>query len=379
MSDRSAPGVTPDPLGAAAHPVLYDLDALGWGDDFAAAWRPYEHEGQFPARISRVDRSGFDLLGARGAVRATPSGAVLAAAAAHSKQTPCVGDWAVVRPWADGRTTLEVLLPRRAVVVRATAGAQSQGQVLVANHDVAMVVEPLHPEPDLGRIERLLALAWQSGAQPCVVLTKADLVPDAAELRADVERVAPGVDVHAVSSTTGDGLDGVRAYLDVGRTIAMLGPSGAGKSTLTNALAGAVVMATRALRADGKGRHTTVHRELVILPGGGIVIDTPGLRVVGLFEAAEGLEQVFGDIDALSAHCKFNDCSHTAEPGCAVQAAIEAGDLDQRRLDSWRKLQREMAHMAMRSDARLRQAELGRWKQLTKEMRHPAARRKHDG
>lgn len=369
------------PNAAAAAPgaaPMYDLGALGWGDDLATAWRPYADECQQPARISRVDRSGFDLFGADGPIRATPSGGVLAAVAANSQNAPCVGDWAVVRSWSDGRITLEALLPRRAVVVRAAAGRQSQGQVLVANHDVAMVVEPLHPEPDLGRIERLLALAWQSGAQPCVVLTKADLVPDAAEVRADVERVAPGVDVHVVSSTTGDGVDDVRAYFEVGRTIAMLGPSGAGKSTLTNALAGAVIMATRALRADGKGRHTTVHRELVVLPNGGIVIDTPGLRVVGLFQAEEGLELVFGDVEALAAQCRFNDCGHSTEPGCAVLGAIESGDLDSRRLDSWRKLQREMLRMAMRSDARLRQAELGRWKQITKELRHDAeSRRKH--
>jgi ribosome biogenesis GTPase len=265
-------------------------------------------------------------------------------------------------------------------VIRATAGGQSHGQVLVANHDVAMVVEPLHPEPDLARIERLLALAWQSGAQPCVVLTKADLVPDAEHLHADVTAVAPGVDVHVVSATTSAGLSGLGAYFAVGRTVAMLGPSGAGKSTLTNALAGAVVMETRALRADGKGRHTTAHRELIVLPRGGVVVDTPGLRAVGLFAAEEGLGRVFDDIESLATECRFNDCTHVREPGCAVLAAIEAGDLDARRLESWRKLQREMLHMAMRTDVRLRQAELAKWKEITRSVRaDPGARRKRGG
>ena len=238
-----------------------------------------------------------------------------------------------------------------------------------------MVVEPLHPEPDLGRVERLLALAWQSGGRPVIVLTKADLVPDAEHVAADVAEAAPGVDVHTVSGVTGAGLDAMRQYVLPGQTVAMLGPSGAGKSTLINALAGVEVMATRALRADGKGRHTTAHRELVLLPRGGVVIDTPGLRKVGLFEAAEGLGRVFDDIEQLTLECRFNDCEHDTEPGCAVQAAIDAGELEPRRLDSWRKLQREMLRMELRQDARLRAAQLARWKQLTKDHRSLAARR----
>jgi ribosome biogenesis GTPase len=271
--------------------------------------------------------------------------------------------------------TVEQVLPRRTVVVRASVGGRSNGQVLVANHDVAMVVEPLHPEPDLGRVERLLALAWQSGARPVIVLTKADLVPDADHIAADVADPAPGVDVHAVSAVTGDGVEVLRPYVVPGQTVAMLGPSGAGKSTLTNALAGVEVMATRELRGDGKGRHTTAHRELVLLPGGGVVIDTPGLRKVGLFAAAEGLGRVFDDIEELELQCRFNDCQHDTEPGCAVLAAIESGELDARRLDSWRKLGREMLRMELRQDARLRAAQVARWKQLTKDHRSLEARR----
>lgn len=348
-------------------PVL--LASLGWDADLAAAFAAYDGDGLRPARIARVDRSGYDLLDGSGPCRATASGAVLAAGSRNSAAAPCVGDWAVVRHWPDDRTTVEAILPRRTAVTRAAVRGESQGQVLVANLDVALVVEPLFPEPQLGRVERLLTLAWQSGATPAIVLTKADLVPDAVDLLADVERVAPGVDVAVVSATTGAGLDAVARYLLPGRTVGLLGPSGGGKSTLTNTLAGATLMATRELRGDGKGRHTTVRRELVVLPGGGIVVDTPGLRSVGLFDSASGLSRVFDDLEALAAQCRFNDCGHHSEPGCAVKAAIAAGALPERRLDSWRKLQREMQHLALRQDARLRAAELSRWKQITRELR----------
>lgn len=354
------------------------LASLGWDVAHAVAWASYvptSASDHRPARIARADRSGLDLLDADGPLRATVSGAVLSAVATDSRATPCVGDWVAVRDWPDGRTTVEAVLPRRTQVVRATVGGTSQGQVLAANIDHAVVVEPLHPEPDLGRVERLLALAWQSGAAPVVVLTKADLVPDAADVALDVAATAPGVAVLVVSAETGAGLDAVRALLRPGTTLGLLGPSGAGKSTLTNALAGADVMGTRALRADGKGRHTTAHRQLVLLPAGGVVIDTPGLRQVGLFAVAEGIDRVFDDVEQCAARCRFNDCEHRTEPGCAVLAAIDSGELDERRLVSWRKLQREAHRMAMRMDARLRAAQLARWKQLTRAHRTPDARR----
>lgn len=345
------------------------LASIGWDPVLDDVWTSRDRTDHCPARISRVDRSGYDLLTDGGPRRATASATVLAAMAASSTAAPCVGDWVAVRCWPDDRLTLEQVLPRRTVVIRASAGGQSSGQVLVANHDVAMIVEPLHPEPDLGRVERLLALGWQSGARPVVVLTKADLVPDAADVAADVASAAPGVDVHVVSCLTGAGIAALEPYLGPGRTVALLGASGAGKSTLLNCLAGVEVMATRTLRGDGKGRHTTAHRELVLLPGRGVVIDTPGLRLVGLFAAAAGLGRVFDEVEQLVLECRFNDCRHDTEPGCAVQAAISSGDLDPRRLDSWRKLQREMLRMELRQDARLRATQLSRWRQLTRDRR----------
>ncbi|GEA84298.1 ribosome small subunit-dependent GTPase A [Cellulomonas gelida] len=259
------------------------------------------------------------------------------------------------------------VLPRRSALVRDTAGRTSHVQVLAANVDVVLVVEHLDPDPDLGRVERLLTLAWRSGAQPVVVLTKADLVPDPHGMAQDVAAAALAVDVHAVSAATGEGLDPVRALLGPGVTLVVVGPSGAGKSTLVNALAGREIMATGERRQDGRGRHTTTHRELVPLPSGAMLIDTPGLRAVGLVADADALDHTFADVAELAARCKFADCSHVSEPGCAVLAALDRGELDQRRFASWRKLEREAAYQERRVDARLAAPEKARWKRITQE------------
>lgn len=346
-----------------------DLASLGWDDRLAAHFTDI-YPDHVAARVSRIDRGGCEALTDHGPRRATFAGAVLAAGAADPVNAPCVGDWIAVRQWSDGRVTAEAVLPRRTAFVRAAvAPGVSHGQVLAANVDVAVVVEGLHPEPDLGRIERFLALAWESGASPLVVLTKSDLVPDAAQVRDEVATVAVGVDVVVTSTTAGGGMDALLPYVLPGRTLAFLGPSGAGKSTLTNALAGAHLMGTRELRADGKGRHTTVHRELVLLPRGGLVIDTPGLRSVGLTDVSESLELVFAEVEDLAEQCRFLDCAHDSEPGCAVQAAVATGELPERRLQSYRKLLREARWMAMRHDARLRAEERAKWKRIHKEVR----------
>jgi ribosome biogenesis GTPase len=217
-------------------------------------------------------------------------------------------------------------------------------------------------------VERLLTLAWRSGAQPVVVLTKADLVPDPEGMAAEVAAVALAVDVHTVAVPTGQGLDGVRALLAPGVTLVVVGPSGAGKSTLVNALAGRDVMETGGRRADGRGRHTTTHRELVPLARGAVLIDTPGIRGVGLVADADALDTTFADVADLAARCRFGDCRHTGEPGCAVQEALVTGELAPRRLDSWRRLQREAAYQARRADVRLAALERDRWKKITKDM-----------
>lgn len=350
--------------------MTYDLASLGWDESFASTFLPYRGPDRRPARVLRADRGVCTVLGPDGTTRASTGGAVLAAAARDPVALPCTGDWVVVRRWPDDRHTIEAVLPRRGTIVRRTADKQSVGQVLAANIDTAAVVEPMHPEPDTGRIERLLALAWQSGARPLVILSKCDAAADPQAVAGQVAQSAPGVPVLAVSADRGDGLDVLRPMVAAGRTLALLGPSGAGKSTLVNALAGTAVMATQAIRrVDGKGRHTTAYRALVPVPGGGAVLDTPGIRGVGLLDGSPGLDQAFADITELAAQCRFADCAHRGEPGCAVLLAVDDGALVARRLASWRRLQREVAYETRRRDARLAAQERARWRQVHKQQR----------
>lgn len=322
-------------------------------------------------RVVRVDRGLAGVLTESGPVRSSFGSNLLADISNDSTLAPCTGDFVVLRDWPDHRTTLEQVLPRRTAVIRATAGEQSRGQVLCANLDYAAVVVSLHPAPAIGKVERMLALAWQSGAQPVVVLTKADVVHDAALVAEDVSAAAPGVEVIRTSTVTGEGLDRLHELISGRHTIALLGSSGHGKSSLTNALVGAEVLTTRVIREDGRGRHTSVRRELVVLPTGGAVIDTPGLRGVGLIDAEGGLAQTFTDIDELAAECRFADCAHRVEPGCAIKQALADGSLPQRRFDSWQKLQREIEWMSARKDARLRAERLREWKRATRDSGRP--------
>lgn len=332
--------------------TAHALSRYGWDDDWAAAFAPYADQGLLPGRVVRVDRGQCDIVTAGGLLRADT-----AFVTPHDPmRVVCTGDWAAVEPAGDPRF-VRAYLPRRTAFVRNTSSNRSEGQILAANVEHAIIAVSLAAELDLGRIERFLALAWESGAQPLVVLTKADLVPDPVGLSylvQDVETAAPGVQVLPVSSATGDGVEVLRAIVSGGTSV-LLGQSGAGKSTLANALLGADVMEVQAIRdVDGKGRHTTTTRNLLALPGGGVLIDTPGLRGVGLWDAESGVGQVFAEIEELSGQCRFHDCAHEAEPGCAVLAAIEDGSLAERRLESYRKLIRENRRIVAKTDARLR-------------------------
>lgn len=304
-------------------------------------------------RVVRVDRGLAEVLTERGLVRAGYSGELLGEVARDPVAAATTGDWVVVRAWPDDKHTLVRVLHRTSVVVRRTAGKQSHGQVLCANADHVAVVVGLQPEPVIARIERLLSVAWQSGATPLVVLTKADLVPDAEFVSADVAEAAPGVEVVTTSTRTGAGLPRLREIVGATGTIALLGASGHGKSSLVNALAGAEVLGTRTLRADGRGRHTSVRRELVLLPGGGAVIDTPGLRGIGLPGGQVGLARTFADVEDLVARCRFDDCSHRVEPGCAVREALGSGTLPVRRYESWLELRAEVAAAERRAAGRV--------------------------
>ncbi|MEU5883007.1 ribosome small subunit-dependent GTPase A [Spirillospora sp. NPDC047279] len=336
------------------------LSSYGWDESLENDFSSHRAAGLIPGRIAAVDRGQCDVITEHGPLRAdtTP-----VASPGDPVQGPCTGDWAAVR--TGEHPAVAALLPRRTAIVRSSASLDSRGQVLAANVDTIAIAVALDTRLALGRVERLLALAWESGARPVIVLTKADQAADPAAAEAEVATAAPGVDIVSVSATTGEGVDVAAAVLT--GTVVLLGPSGAGKSTLGNALLGADLLATGAVRdQDGKGRHTTVRRELLPLPHGGVLIDTPGLRGVGLRDAAEGLQQTFAEIEELAEGCRFSDCSHQSEPGCAVLAAIEDGTLPQRRLDSYRKLVRENEWAASRNDARLRAERENKWKAITK-------------
>ncbi|GGS70031.1 ribosome small subunit-dependent GTPase A [Nonomuraea spiralis] len=358
--------------------MSFDLFLLGW-TDLRAAELPAD---TVPARVARVDRGAAEVIAADGQHHVKYGARVRRSSVGDPVALPCVGDWVALRWLPEGRYELDEVLPRTTAFVRGGVSRDSvgglsgdgQGQVLAANVDVVFVAEPsMHSTDfaDLGRIERLVALAWESGGTPVVLVTKADLFESGLEeLLADVRAAAPGVDVHAVSSLRGEGVTLAAGYLHGSRTAVVLGPSGAGKSTLVNALAGLGVMETQQVRAaDGRGRHTTVHRELIPLAGGGLIIDTPGIRRIGLYDIGEGVDLVFADIEELARRCRFADCGHVSEPGCAVLASLENGELPERRLQSWRKLQREAAWMASRTDARLRKEQQNKWKIIHKEMR----------
>lgn len=368
---------------------VVDFDLLapyGWTASVAAEYLPLLGNSLIPARVLRMDRSECDVaVPISGTRLPDQTAAVIVRARCPRPDSDvsglCTGDWVALGsdsgqlPATRGMLNNAVvrhLLPRRTAIVRAAVSGHSDSrgraadQVLAANVDVVLICTPGDGDVDLGRIERMLALAWESGAQPVVVLTKAELAPDLS--LDEVRGVAPGATVLAVSAATGLGMEALIAVLE--GTVALLGPSGAGKSTLANALLGAEVFATNAVReGDKRGRHTTVHRELRPLPTGGTLIDTPGLRSIGLWEAAEGLGRTFSDIESLATSCRFADCSHNQEPGCAVLAAIEAGALPRRRLDSYRKLTRENDWMAARSDSRLRAERQRAWKQINKDQR----------
>ncbi len=324
------------------------LHDLGWDDGFAAAFESFEGDGLVPARVAAQHRGGYDVLTEVGERRVRLTGR-LRHEAASAAELPAVGDWVALRD-----ETIHAVLPRRSAFSRKAAWAPTEEQVLAANLDAIFILSALDGDLSLRRLERYLTLAWESGATPVLVLTKADLCEDVGAALLEVEQVGLGVAVHAVSNVTGVGLEELAQYLGPARTVALLGSSGVGKSTLANRLAGEELQVTHEIAEDGRGRHTTSSRQLIRLPGGALLVDTPGLREVQLWDADEGIQEAFTDVDELAAQCRFNDCSHTREPGCAVQAAIAEERLSLERLESYRQLQRELERLALKQDARLR-------------------------
>jgi len=353
------------------------LEALGWDADWADAFAPFAAEGLRPARVVAVHRDTSIVRDGTGDFTASVSGAFRFAALAHS-DFPTVGDWVAL----DADAVVSAILPRRSVFKRVAADGSRRGsrlddeQVMASNVDIALLVAGLDNDFNLRRIERYLAIAASSAIMPVVVLNKADLADDVDGRLVAVEAIAPGVATVAVSAWTGQGLDDLRAHLRRGATAAILGSSGVGKSTLVNALLGEERQATAAVRgSDSRGRHTTTHRELFELPGGALLVDTPGIRALEVLGAEEGVDATFDDVADIAATCRFSDCSHETEPGCAIRAALAAGTLTEARLASHRKLERELARAAREGDPRARAKHRRTWKIIHKSVQEQMQRK----
>ncbi|HEX4747358.1 MAG TPA: ribosome small subunit-dependent GTPase A [Gaiellaceae bacterium] len=340
------------------------LARLGWTDELEAAFTTYAERGFLPARVVAEHRGGYyvrselgdRLAHARGRLRDDELWGGM----------PAVGDWVAVCDAPGDRFAIEALLPRRTKVSRKTPWLKAEEHILVANVETVLLVSGLDADFNPRRLERYLVAAWDSGADPVIVLTKLDLCDDLGKL-AEAEAVAVGVPVLAVSNVTGEGIDEVRALLAPARSFVLLGSSGAGKSTLANRLAGREVMATGGLRNDGRGRHTTRHRQLLVLPDGAILIDTPGLRELQIWEG--DVDSAFADVAELASQCRFNDCAHSTEPDCAVREALSSGELDEDRWSSYLKLQRELRAIEARSSHRLQRELKSRWRARARETR----------
>ncbi len=359
------------------------IHAYGWSDALQQNFHTYSERDLIPGRVIVQQRGLYRLATEVGELSAEVSGRF--AHDAGEVGYPVTGDWVACAARADeGAATIHHLLPRSSLFVRKAAGpGQPSGQAVAANVDVALLVASLNADLSPRRLERYLAVAWESGAIPVVVLTKADACPDVPAARESIEAVAIGVAIHAVSALTGEGLVELSALLEPGKTAVLLGSSGVGKSTLVNALAGRELMLTQGIRADdARGRHTTTHRELVLLPSGALLLDTPGMRELGLWDAEAGLGATFGDleqeIEILAKGCRYRDCQHRREPDCAVRDALEAGQLDQDRWQSWQKLQRELAHLERRDDPVAREAHRKQWISISKRNRAENRRRERD-
>jgi ribosome biogenesis GTPase / thiamine phosphate phosphatase len=355
-----------------------ELEALGWEPEFEEHFREHGEQGLVPGRVAAEHRGAYAVRTASGEAWAELAGKLRHEAMGRG-ELPAVGDWVALQPGAGRKATIKAVLPRRTKISRKVTLGETEEQVLAANVDTILLVSSLNHDLNVRRIERYLATAWESGAQPAIVLNKADLCPieERTLLVAEVEAVAFGVPVHTVSAVTAEGMDELRPYLAAGRTVVLLGSSGVGKSSLINCLIGSEQLLTREIREDGRGRHTTTHRELLALPGGGLVIDTPGLRELQLWESSEGLDEAFEDVADLAAECRFADCGHESEPGCAVREAISSGSLPEERLESYRKLPRELARLERRRDARLVSLERKKWRTFSKQQRrNPKTRRR---
>lgn len=348
-----------------------DLTTFGWSADLAKQFEPYATEGLVPGRIAREHTHIYNVLTARGEVRARVTGRFRHEARGR-QGFPAVGDWVALRPdEGAGDAQIHALLPRKSKFSRKVAGNTLEEQVVAANVDTIFIVSALDRDFNLRRLERYLVVGRESQARPVIVLNKADLSEDVGGAVAEVTVIADDVPVHAVSCARHEGLDVLDQYLRPGETVALLGSSGVGKSTLINSLLGEERQRTRDVRPDDqRGRHTTTYRELIVMPGGALMIDTPGLRELQLWDSDEGLRETFDDIETLAAGCFFRDCQHQDEPQCAVKAAVAEGGIAAAHLANYHKLKRELRALAARQDPRTAQENKRRWKTIAKAAKH---------
>jgi len=344
-----------------------DLTAFGWSEFFEVNFQSYAASGYTCGRVTLEHRNLFRVYTQSGEVLAEISGK-LRHEATSRRDLPAVGDWVVIRAQPDGgRVIIHAVLPRRTSFARKIAGSRTEEQIAGANVDTVFLITSLNQDFSLRRIERYLIIAWESGAHPIIILSKSDLCDRVADSINEVQSVARGVPIHAISVVTGSGLHDIAQYFRRGLTIALIGSSGVGKSTLVNHLAGADLLKVQTVREDDdRGRHTTTHRELVLLPAGGLVLDTPGMRELQLWDGDESMQLVFDDIESLAGRCVFSDCRHRDEPRCSVREALTAGTIDTERYQSYEKLQKELKYQARRKDKLSEIVERKKWKKLSR-------------
>ncbi|WP_080845734.1 ribosome small subunit-dependent GTPase A [Cytobacillus gottheilii] len=347
------------------------LEKLGYNQYFHDLFERFEKDGYVAGRVTLEHKRSYRVVTEMRELLCEVSGK-FSYEATEREDYPAVGDWVVVKEMdGEDRGIIHHILPRKSKFSRKVAGVSTEEQIVATNVDTVFLVNSLNEDLNIRRIERYLLLSWESGANPVIILTKSDLCQDLSLKLAQIEAVALGVPVIPVSVVTEDGLEQLTSYLQKGKTVALLGSSGVGKSTLTNYFLGDEKQKVQEIRgADDKGRHTTTHRELVLLPNGGILIDTPGMRELQLWDSDHGVSESFSDIEEAAKECRFRDCQHENEPGCAVMARIKAGEMEEGRLYSYKKLMRELAYLDRKQDKRAQAEQKKRWKSISSQSKN---------